>query len=108
MVELINQTDYKEKITENYIQSKLNEYKEVMLLIVDESMYKEKMNNINAFIEAAKDTYSLKYTMVVISNDNIKKSIINIFPDFSKYPTTIISKDGDFFRVLEEDFFNNI
>jgi len=49
-------------------------------------------------------TYDLKYTVFILSDEAVEGKILDI-PNFSTYPTTIIAKDGEFYRVLEDNFF---
>jgi len=104
LVEMID-SESLEKISHEYIQSKLDEYKEVMLIIIQKVMSVEDGVKLAAFTKASEEVYHLKYTIIILSDEIIEEKILDIFPDFSAYPTTIVAKDGEFFRVIDENFF---
>jgi len=104
LVEMID-CESLEKISNEYIQSKLDEYKEVMMIITQKVMSTEDGLKLAAFIKASEETYHLKYTIIILSDKITEEKILNIFPNFSVYPTTLVAKDGEFFRVIEENFF---
>lgn len=104
LVEMID-CESVEKISHEYIQSKLDEYKEVMMIITQKVMSIEDGLKLAAFTKASEETYHLKYTIIILSDEIIEEKILDVFPNFSAYPTTIVAKDGKFFRVIEENFF---
>ena len=103
VVEMIDHESL-EKISHDYIQSRLDEYKEVMIIIARMVMSVDDGVNLASFIEASALTYDLKYTILILSDEVVEEKILDIIPNFSTYPTTMIAKNGEFYKVLEDNF----
>jgi predicted house-cleaning noncanonical NTP pyrophosphatase (MazG superfamily) len=106
LIEMIDNESL-EKISHDYIQSKLDEYEEVMMIITPMIMSEDDGVSLATFIESSALTYDLKYTIIILSDEVVHEKVLDIIPNLSTYPTTMLAKDGEFYKVLEDNFFES-
>jgi len=76
-----------------------------MLIVTPMVMSEDDGVSLGAFVEASVITYDLKYTILILSDEVVHEKVLEIIPNLSSYPTTMIARDGEFYKLIEDDFF---